>query len=115
MDLPVPYLLEVDETSICLALKPPPTEGITSSGELFLEYKLPHQDWSKGASVPVEIPAHGKDSRATVLVADLLPGTPYIVRLAHRSFSGQTSYGEEIVFDTAPVDCTPKRKKCNVS
>ena len=112
MDLPVPHLLEADETSISLSLRP--AEGVVASGELFLEYRLPHQDWSKGTSVPVEVSA-GKELRATVLVADLLPGTPYIVRLVHRTQTGQTTYGSEVVFDTAPVDCTPKRKKCFVS
>ena len=115
MELPEPYLLEVDETSISLSLKPPPSLELASSGNLHLEYKLPHQDWSKGASVQVEVAASGKESRATVLLADLLPGTPYVVRLVHQTPSGQTSYGAEIVFDTAPVDCTPKKKKCSVS
>ena len=46
---------------------------------------------------------------------DLKPGTPYFVRLAVEKISGELEYGPETVFDTKPIDCTPKRKTCEIS
>lgn len=48
-------------------------------------------------------------------VVDLKPGTPYYVRLAIEKKNGDIEFGPETVFDTKPIDCTPKGRKCIIS
>ena len=48
-------------------------------------------------------------------MVDLKPGTPYFVRLAVEKCGGELEFGPETLFDTKPVDCTPKRKTCTIS
>jgi hypothetical protein len=115
MEIPAPFFLDADETSISLSFKPTP--GLLESGSVALEYRLPHFDWSKGTRVPVECSVKTEQPKIDVLVADLLPGTPYVVRLVHVSKENVSTFGPEVVFDTAPIGCTPKRKKrsCTIS
>ena len=130
IEVPEPMLLDADETSITIAFRPPtqqpPPQSIDAlfdSGDLYLQYRLPHVDWSKGTQILVERKERKEENanspiKIEVLLADLTPGTPYIVRFCHKAKnSGGKSYGKEVVFDTAPIGCTPRRKKrsCTLS
>ena len=49
-------------------------------------------------------------------LVDLKPGTPYFVRLLVINKVEQSrTFGPETVFDTKPIDCTPKKKSCIIS
>jgi hypothetical protein len=112
MEIPMPFLSGADETSISLSFKP--QAGLLDSGTLYLQYKLPHMDWSKATQVPVEYSKTSNEPKIDVQVVDLLPGTPYIVRLTLQSTeTSELRFGPEVVFDTAPIGCTPKKKKSN--
>lgn len=118
MDIPSPFLQGADETSIQVSFEP--TENLFDAGTLYLQYKLPHVEWDKAAQAPVEydISTKDKEPKISVLVADLLPGTPYVTRLmlVSKANSSDISYGPEVVFDTAPIGCTPKKKRqCSIS
>lgn len=45
-------------------------------------------------------------------IVDLDPGTPYFVRLVLLENDIINEIGPESVFDTKPIDCTPKKKTC---
>lgn len=75
------------------------------------QYKLPHIDWEKADEVAVN-----GDAILVADVVDLEPGTAYFVRfVVVESSSGNRTFGPETVFDTKPIDCTPKKKKCVIS
>lgn len=112
MQIPSPFLVDADETSITLSFKPSP--GLLEAGTLHLEYRLPHANWEQGSRAPVDfqIVDGANEPKITVAVFELLPGTPYIVRLCLvNESSGATRYSSEVVFDTAPIGCVPKKKK----
>jgi hypothetical protein len=113
MSLPKPILKDVDETSLTLSW-----DGYTvpDNCSIKIEYKLPHQSWEEAKSMN----SGGSGTEVTVTenseVADLEPGTPYFVRLVLIDANGTVKEsGPETVFDTAPVNCTPKEKKCIIS
>lgn len=47
-------------------------------------------------------------------IVDLDPGTPYFVRLVLLQETEIVETGPETVFDTKPIDCTPKKKTCSI-
>ncbi len=103
--LPKPALKNWDETSLTLE-----TDGISwdpAVEQLSLQFKEPPVDWASASSVVIEPDGAVKQQ---IEIINLKPGTPYIVRLRlHKG--GIDMYGPEAVFDTLPVDCTPRRKK----
>jgi len=113
--LPKPVFVSCDETSLTLKCVDPTTAGrnwAPPDCNLFLEFKEPPEDWSKAGSLALDAATGEIDAQEIV---DLKPGTPYFVRIVakHRS-NGQVIEGPETVFDTKPVDCTPKKKKCTI-
>lgn len=108
--LPKPAFKNCDETSLSLQwspLTPDPNYRVT------LQFKKVFQPWEemkeKEVSHAAEISLRETD------IVDLEPGTPYSVRLAaYNLLDGAVRPGPEVVFDTKPVDCTPKRKRCVV-
>jgi hypothetical protein len=82
------------------------------------EYKKYGEEWHSAKSVKVD---KGASEVKIVDIIDLDPGTPYFVRLvlcvkdesAEESASSREE-GPECVFDTKPIDCTPKKNTCIV-
>lgn len=124
--IPKPAFDSCDETSLKVKW---PAFSISENRGLFLQYKEIHEGWTDARSI--SIPSSGevttrissfsipKDQQTVTLTAadvvDLKPGTPYYLRLAVESSSGELLCGPETVFDTKPIDCTPKSKKCILS
>lgn len=82
---------------------------------LTIQYKEIHETWEQARqySAPVD---QSELNLTHADIVDLKPGTPYFVRLAlHNNQNGTVLLGPETVFDTRPVDCTPKRKRCIIS
>jgi hypothetical protein len=116
VDVPSPFLQDADETSITLSFKATPE--LLQTGVLHLQYTLAHAGWDHMMTVDVEFDGESKEPKVSVAVHDLKPGTPYLVRLMLvRNDNGEVKYGPEVVFDTAPIGCTPKnkKKKCSIS
>lgn len=107
MSIPKPAFASCDETSIKLK-----TEYKIKEGEsLFIQCKKPSKDNSDWSNA-LEIPLKNQDSIALADIVDLEPGTAYFVRLMVKKEDGSVEYGQETVFDTKPIDCTPKKETC---
>jgi hypothetical protein len=82
---------------------------------LRFEYKKYGEDWSHAKSVNIN---KGSSEVKIVDLTDLDPGTPYFVRLViqlENDLDGSSAeYGPECVFDTKPIDCTPKKNTCAI-
>lgn len=105
--LPKVIFKNCDETSLKLDLGDFVWNPVDE--ELRLQFKEPHIAWVDSHSILVS----DQSIVHEIDVVDLKPGTPYFVRLAVTR-GGKATYGPESVFDTMPVDCTPKRKKCTI-
>lgn len=124
--LPKPSFLSADETSLTLSCSTEFSSLVQSieNGLLRLQYKKPHEDWTNAKYIHVQLPKDKTTSQKGnvkvdvrgMSIEDLDPGTPYCVRfiLCDESES-VVQYGPETVFDTAPVDCGPKKKSCIIS
>ena len=114
-----PEFKSCDETSLSLKLNLSTLDGIQGDNQLRLQYKLPQEQWTaaKHVIVNTDMGTDGSVNISNIEVDDLNPGTPYCIRLAY--FNKRTDElieaGPEIVFDTSPVDCTPKKKSCIIS
>ena len=99
IQIPKPILVSADETSLVLRIEfandPPKSTTVK------LQYKEPKEPWELAKEVTVKKPLRD--------IINLKPGTPYFVRISLETKDG-TEFGEEGVFDTAPVGCAPKRK-----
>ena len=107
--IPKPVLKKWDETSLTLEIS-----GFSwdeNIETLYLEFKEPPVSWSDAKSVTVQ--AESGTVKYETEILDLKPGTPYFVRFCLKRGEEKT-YGPDAVFDTLPVDCTPKRKKCSI-
>ncbi len=108
---PKPMFKSCDETSLKLIIDSnyhPP-----AGSQLYLQYKEPHLSWDVAGEVAVT----GDTINVNHIVdaVDLKPGTPYFVRLMVKDEAGNQQIGPETVFDTKPIDCTPKKRSCVVS
>jgi len=120
--IPIPSFVSCDETSlkVCVVDQQKgggpkasfPPEGCKLSLQC-KDARNPDMDWDspqvKTIAVDESNEFDGKE------VDDLEPGTPYYVRFVLTNPNGTKDYGPETVFDTKPVDCTPKDnggKKC---
>ena len=82
---------------------------------LALQYKEPHEPWEGCKEVAID---DGNELDANEMdLEDLEPGSPYYVRFKLKTSDGNVEYGPETVYDTKPIDCTPKgeKKKCIIS
>ena len=113
--IPIPTFVSCDETSLKVRVVEPkdnaagPSDSFPPPGyKLKLECRTPEEDWKDARTVEVddENTFSGED------IADLEPGNPYFIRFLLIAADGTKQYGPETVFDTKPVDCTPKEKKC---
>lgn len=116
--IPIPVFVDCDETSLKVKVVKAqgngPKDSFPPAGyTLALQCKEPEADWNAAKTVQVdeENTFNGED------IVDLEPGNPYFVRFAlTNTADGSVEYGPETVFDTKPVDCTPKtEKKCVIS
>ncbi len=109
--LPKPSFASCDETSLKLKWN---TIDLSSLVGLSLQYKEIFETWdqAKDCVIPIDSAQGAKLSEADVV--DLKPGTPYYVRLAAVDKDGAKHFGPDTVFDTQPIDCTPKNRKCTV-
>lgn len=110
--IPKPQFASCDETSLKFRISYLPKTGETVA----IQYKEPHVDWSAPAPAVGEVAVTNDEVKIADIV-DLKPGTPYFVRLVIiDSSTGQRQYGPETVFDTKPIDCTPKgKRRCTIS
>jgi hypothetical protein len=104
--IPKPMFKTCDETSLTLGWP----QFDYGSGAVRLQYKKHYEEWDKCHDVEV---AGGANEVQVVDVIDLEPGTPYFVRLVVVN-DVDVSEGPACVFDTKPIDCTPKRKTCQI-
>jgi hypothetical protein len=115
--IPKPSFKSCDETSLKLFWESPAFSAIVEKPnyEVKLQYKEIHEPWEQAK----EHATNAKKSEVSITemdVVDLNPGTPYFVRLAiYNNDDGSVVYGPDTVFDTRPVDCVPKRKRCIIS
>ena len=112
LKLPKPLFGSCDETSLKLKWD---SIDISSITKLTLQYKEMHEDWEQCQEFEVSLDSTEGGSITEASVVDLKPGTPYFVRLAAITTDGSKSVGQETVYDTNPIDCTPKKKKCIIS
>ena len=114
LTLPKPSFASCDETSLKLKWDVIDTSIVAT---LALQYKEIHETWeqAKDYEVSVDGAAATGASLTEAAVVDLKPGTPYYVRLTAVTKDGQKTAGPETVFDTKPIDCTPKSRKCIIS
>ncbi len=94
MSLPPLKLHECEETSLTVQWKP------FSRGGVKMQFKLAQVEWNNSKEFLVNT------DDGTSIVFGLEPGTPYSLRL---KCGGE--YGPEVVYDTLPIGCTPKKKK----
>ena len=120
-DIPKPSFNTCDETSLRLqwdskAFLPLQSLEHPENYQIKLQYKEVHEKWEQCKDFTVD---NHKTSQITLThadVVDLKPGTPYFVRIVvANSATGELIVGPETVFDTKPVDCTPKSKRCVIS
>ena len=119
MNIPMPVFVSCDETSLKVKViesqaGDAPNESFPPKGfKLKLECKETHQEWTEARRIEVDEQNtfNGED------IGDLEPGNPYFIRFVLISdVDGSVQCGPETVFDTKPVDCTPKtEKKCIIS
>jgi hypothetical protein len=111
MSIPKPKFHDCDETSLRLKWD---QFSAPSSALVFLQYKEIFEAWDQAKQVEIIAGDRTEISLTEADVVDLKPGTPYCVRLLVIDDSDR-QYGPETVFDTKPIDCTPKQKKCIIS
>ncbi len=124
--IPKPVFKTCDETSLKLTWDHAAlTQALQSTGnadnfEVRVQYKEVHEGWEKAKDY--SIPASCQDGVILELLlkeadlVDLKPGTPYFVRLVVlKKDDNNLVLGPETVFDTKPIDCTPKKKTCIIS
>ena len=118
ISIPIPVFVDCDETSLKIkvveAKGTGPNDSFPPSGyKLRLQCKEPEAEWDAARVVNVD----EQNTFSGEDIVDLEPGNPYFVRFALiNDADGSTQYGPETVFDTKPVDCTPKtEKKCVIS
>jgi hypothetical protein len=125
--IPKPSFKTCDETSLTLSWpefdsKNKDIRSFTSSSAVFsfliffrFEYKKYGEEWHSAKSVKID---KGSSEVKIVDIIDLDPGTPYFVRLVlcgeDESSEDSREEGPECVFDTKPIDCTPKKNTCAV-
>lgn len=105
--LPKPVFESCDETSLKLKVHYHLKDGEILS----VQCKEPHLEWDSATEFTVR-----QESNVNLAeLVDLKPGTAYSVRLALRNSTGDTLVlGPQVIFDTKPIDCGPKRS-CSVS
>eukprot|EP01038_Epipyxis_sp_PR26KG_P005814 gene5814-8020_t len=129
MNIPKPKFIKCDETSLGItwdAIDIPSNLGIKYN--IKLQYKEAFENWDevKERDVTNNDDQDGKGVNGITLkeadLIDLKPGTAYSIRLAIEEINSKESesksvwhYGAETVFDTKPIDCTPKKKNCIIS
>ncbi len=122
--IPKPLFKTCDETSLSLSWDQKALNDAFPKGlecyEIRLQYKEIHESWDHAKEYSVS-GANRDGSNGEVLLkqadlVDLKPGTPYFVRLLVINKVEQSrTFGPETVFDTKPIDCTPKKKSCIIS
>lgn len=112
VQLPKPAFDSCDETSLKLKWDVINNVSLTY---LSLQYKEVFETWEQ--SKECSLPVHSVDGAqlGSTDIVDLKPGTPYYVRLVAVAKDGTVICGPETVFDTQPIDCTPKTRKCVIS
>lgn len=120
--IPFPSFVSCDETSLKVCCVDPsgkgPKESFPPEGcKLILQCKDARNPDLAWDSLQVKnLPIDESNEFDGNEVDDLEPGTPYFVRFVLENPNGTKDYGPETVFDTKPVDCTPKdkggKKKC---
>lgn len=105
--LPKPIFHSCDETSLKLRWD---IVDVSNVSELKLQYKEMHESWDEAKEYEVALDSPGEANLSEADVVDLKPGTPYFVRLMALGKDEIRLYGPETVFDTKPIDCTPKRR-----
>lgn len=109
--IPKPEFVSCNETSIKVKI-----QCICGPGKVLkLQYKEQHLAWPLAKEMTISSSSSTETVTATLEIVDLTPGTAYFLRIGRRDVqSTGTEVGGEIVFDTKPVDCGPK-KGCSVS
>lgn len=117
MNIPKPSFHSCDETSLKLNWDAKPFQGLSGDQyQIKLQYKEVHENWEQCKDFFVPSNQIAQITLTEADIVDLKPGTPYYVRIAVVNLaSGEVTVGPETVFDTKPVDCTPKKKKCIIS
>mgnify|MGYP005991826861 CR=1 FL=1 len=110
--LPKPLFASCDETSLKLKWD---LIDVSTLSQLSLQYKEIFETWEQAKDCPIPIDSVEGAKLSEADVVDLKPGTPYYVRLSAMGKDGEAQVGPETVFDTKPIDCTPKNRKCIIS
>lgn len=123
--IPIPNFVSCDETSLKVCVVDQqgakgPRESFPPEGcKLWLQCKdarNPDLSWDSPQVKTIAVDESNEFDGNEV--DDLEPGTPYFVRFVLENPNGTKDYGPETVFDTKPVDCTPKdkggKKKCTI-
>jgi len=107
MSIPKPIFAACDETSLKLKAD----FKVEANREMFIQCKLPQVDWTQAKNISV----NNQSSIALADIVDLEPGTAYNVRfMLKNTVDNSCEYGPDTIFDTKPIDCTPKGNSCIV-
>jgi hypothetical protein len=109
--IPKPTFVTCDETSLKITWQ---DFVVPTGGNFYLQYKEPPEQWEGCREIRLAMQTGEVTFKPADLV-DLKPGTPYYVRLSVLNADGTREYGLEAVFDTKPIDCTPRGKRCSIS
>jgi hypothetical protein len=112
MSIPKPKLKDVDETSLTLSW-----EGLNlmPTDKIKIEYKLPQNSWEQAKCYEVENDSGNSVDVNISSLGNLEPGTAYAIRFIVLKNGTEKLIGPETVFDTKPINCTPKKKTCSIS
>lgn len=115
MPLTKPAFVACDETSLKVKWESFPE---FSNDKVVIQYKEAFEPWELAKIFGISEQQHS-DTEITLTEADLIdlkPGTAYSIRFAViKADNACNIYGPETVFDTKPIDCTPKKKNCIIS
>ena len=109
--IPKPEFVSCNETSIKVKI-----HCVCGSGKVLkLQCKEQHLAWPLAKEMMISSSSSPDPITTTLEIVDLTPGTAYFLRIGRRDVkTSGTEVGDEIVFDTKPVDCGPK-KGCSIS
>eukprot|EP01041_Mallomonas_annulata_P011018 gene11018-23016_t len=109
--IPKPALKSCDETSLSLSWEGFDTSILAEEDTFRVQYKMAAGPWDNLKSLDLPKVSESQQLHDILDVVDLEPGTAYSVRFVVAR-GEEIIYGPETVFDTQPIGCTPKKKKC---
>mmetsp|Transcript_9827 Transcript_9827/g.11507 ORF Transcript_9827/g.11507 Transcript_9827/m.11507 type:complete len:117 (+) Transcript_9827:188-538(+) len=110
--VPKPTFISAEETSITFEVIAEEVQLGVKSYDVY--YKQHAQPWDVAACKTIDAQQGTKD-KVVCTLEELIPGTPYCIRIVVRLESNETSEpGPEMVVDTASIDCNNSGPCCTI-